>query len=132
MSGYENGIRAIWENTNNTNRYLLTFENARHNAGAPIPAPVEVTEPDRYMHYADNVWDTTRMNNISQHFITAYFGTHLKDMEYAEYLDLVPNAIDGVFAVDEEGNFTDEHTYWAGFQNRSALGLRLEYLEAGD
>ena len=132
VSGYEIGTRAIWENTTNTNRYLLTFENARHNAGAPIPAPVEVTDPDRYMHYSDNVWDNTRMNNIAQHFISAYLGMHLKGDDYADYLDLVPNAVDGVYATDDEGNFTEEHTYWAGFQDRSALGLSLEYLEAGN
>lgn len=132
VSGYEIGTRAIWENTSNSNRYLLTFENARHNAGAPIPAPVEVTEPDRYMHYADNVWDTTRMNNISQHFITAYFGIHLQDTDYADYLDLIPNAVDGVYETDDDGNFTDNHTYWAGFQDRSALGLSLEFLAEGN
>lgn len=132
VSGYEIGTRAIWENTTNTNRYLLTFENARHNAGAPMPAPSEVTEPDRYMHYADNVWDTTRMNNIAQHFVTAFFGIHLQDTDYADYLDLLPNSVDGVYATDDEGNFTEDHSYWMGFQDRSALGLSLEYIEAGN
>lgn len=132
VSGYEMGTRAIWENTVNSNRYLLTYDNARHNAGAPIPAPIEVTEPDRYMHYADNVWDTTRMNNIAQHFITAYLGMHLKGEDMGAYFDLTPNAVDGVYATDDEGNFTDEHTYWMGFQDRSALGLHLEYIEAGN
>ena len=132
VSGYQGGVRALWENTANTDRYLLTFENARHNAGAPIPAPVEITDPDRYMSYADNVWDSTRMNNIAQHFATAFFGIHLKGDDYQAYLDLIPNAVDGVFETDDEGRFTERHTYWKGFQARSALGLRLEYLEAGN
>jgi hypothetical protein len=132
VSGYENGTRAIWENASNTDRYLLTYENARHNAGAPMPAPVEVTDPERYMHYADNVWDNTRMNNIAQHFITAYLGMHLKGEDNQAYLDLVPNAVDSVYSVDDDGNFTDEHTYWVGFQDRSAIGLSLEFLPADE
>lgn len=132
VSGYENGTRAIWENTVNTNRYLLTYENARHNAGAPIPAPQEVTDFDRYMHYSDNVWNTTRMNNIAQHFVTAFLGVQLKGDEYDAYLDLLPNGVDGVYETDEDGNFTENHTYWAGFQDRTAVGLRLEFMEAGN
>jgi hypothetical protein len=45
-----------------------------HNAAAPYPAPVEVMRAQAgsaYAHYADRVWDTTRMNNILQHFATA-------------------------------------------------------------
>ena len=35
-----NGIRAIWKGAGSVDRALLTFDNANHNAGAPIPAPV--------------------------------------------------------------------------------------------
>ena len=31
-----------------------------------------------FTHYADAVWDTTRMNNILDHFATAFFDLHLK------------------------------------------------------
>ena len=132
VSGYENGTRGIWENAVNTDRYLLTLENARHNAGAGMPAPVEIDNFDQYMHYADNVWNTTRMNNIAQHFVTAFLGMHLKGEDNMAYLDIVPDAVDGVYATDDEGNFTDEHTYWTGFQDRTAIGLHLEFLEAGN
>ncbi|MGJ3238817.1 MAG: alpha/beta hydrolase family protein [Anaerolineae bacterium] len=130
VSGYENGTRAIWENTTNTDRYLLTYENARHNAGAPIPPPSEVSEFGVYMHYADNVWDSTRMNNIAQHFVTAFLGMHLQGEDYGAYLDLIPNGVEGVYATDDDGNFTEDHTYWLGFQDRTAVGLTLEYLES--
>jgi predicted dienelactone hydrolase len=132
VSGYENGTRAIWEAASNTDRYLLTYLEARHNAGAPMPPPVEVTEFDRYMHYADNVWDSTRMNNIAQHFVTAFLGAQLKDEPYTSYLNVIPNSVDGVYNVDDEGNFTDNHTYWPGFQPRTAIGLTLEFLAAGE
>lgn len=129
VSGYEEGIRLFYEGAVNSDRYLLTLEGARHNV-APNPPPAEAVDYEEYMRYADNVWDSTRMNNIMQHFATAFFGIHLKGEDYAEYLDLIENADEGVYAVDDSGNFTDEHTYWAGFQPRSAVGLRLEHAEA--
>ncbi len=84
VSGYEKGTRAIYEGAVNADRYLLTFLNANHNAAAPIPAPAETyaySEAQRgypFTHYADAVWDTARMNNIFNHFATAFFGLHLK------------------------------------------------------
>jgi predicted dienelactone hydrolase len=135
VSGYENGTRAIFENAVNTDRYLLTFENANHNAAAPIPAPEESWAPvDNldfvpFEHYADAVWDTLRMNNITQHFVTAYFDKTLKmDEKMDAYLDIVVDANDGVFAVEKDGSPKPEHTYWKGFANRTAKGLKLEHL----
>ena len=128
VSGYENGTKAIFEAAVNAERYLLTFKDANHNAAAPIPAPREVWQDDTFGHYADPVWDTVRMNNIAQHFATAFFDLYLKNEEaMASFFDLVENAADGVWAVDEEGNFTDEHTYWQGFPERTGIGLSLEH-----
>ncbi len=66
------------------------------------------------------------MNNIAQHFATAFLGKHLKgDAEMEPYLDLVENAQDGVWAVNEDKSFKPEHSYWKGFGNRTAKGLSL-------
>lgn len=135
VSGYENGTQAIYKNAVNTDRYLLTFENANHNAAAPIPAPAESWKPSEHLdfvpfeHYADAVWDTLRMNNITQHFVTAYFGKHLMaDSKMAPYLDLVEKSGDGVYAAEKDGSLKPEHTYWKGFANRTAKGLMLEHM----
>ncbi len=132
VSGYD-AIRGIFDGATGVNRHLLTFEAANHNAGAPMPAPAESYAVNEalgwapFEHYADAVWDNTRMNNISAHFVTAYLDLHLKaDADKAAYLALQPNAADGVWSVDEEGAFGEEHTYWAGFPNRTAAGLRFE------
>ena len=139
VSGYEIGTRAIWEESVNVDRSLLTFDNANHNAGAPFPAPQESYEfsPSLgfapFEHYADAVWDTVRMNNVSQHFATAWLDLYLKgDGAKAPFLELVPDSDDGVYAVDEDGSFTDEHTYWTGFADRTAVGMRFESLDAGE
>ena len=69
------------------------------------------------------------MNNIAQHFVTAYFGKLLKgDPEMDPYLDLVPRSNEGAWAVEKDGTRKPEHTYWEGFENRTAAGLRLEKL----
>ncbi len=132
-SGYEKGTRAIYQGAVNADRYLLTFINANHNAAAPIPAPQEVYGPTTqstppFMHYADAVWDTARMNNIFDHFATAFFGWHLKgEQDKQEYFNLVPNGKDAVYSMDRDGKPTPAHNYWKGFRRSTAVGLILEH-----
>jgi predicted dienelactone hydrolase len=130
-SGYSPGVRSLYEGTVNAQRYLLTYENANHNAGAPIAAPKETrgltcgTGTNTFAcaeHYTDPVWDNVRMNNIAQHFATAFLNKYLKaDAAMDAYLNLVPNAVDG------KGS-----SYWAGFAPNTAVGLRLEKLPAAN
>jgi predicted dienelactone hydrolase len=138
VSGYENGTRAIFEGSVNTDRYLLTFEYANHNAAAPMPAPAESWAPSDALdfipfdHYADAVWDTVRMNNITQHFVTAFLGQYLKnDNEMSAYLDLVEHSRDAVHALEEDGSPKPEHNYWKGFPARTAKGLSLMHKTKG-
>ncbi|MEJ2003032.1 MAG: dienelactone hydrolase [Maritimibacter sp.] len=127
-------IRMIFDETTGTDRSLLTFENANHNAAAPMPAPVESWDnPDAFTHYSDAVWDNVRMNNITQHFATAFMDLHLKDdADKAAYFDLLPNANDGVVSRNEDGTLKDDHSQWTGFPDRAAKGLRFESKAAGE
>ncbi|MGE6740090.1 alpha/beta hydrolase family protein [Allorhizobium pseudoryzae] len=134
VSDYGKGIRPLFEGAKPIERYLLTFENAKHNAAAPMPAPAESWAFNQdlgfapFEHYADPVWDTVRMNNIAQHFATAWFDLKLKgDTGKTRYLDLVDHAASGVYAIDKDGTVKPEHSYWRGFKNRTAEGLRLEH-----
>ena len=115
VAGYEKGTKAIYHGAVNADRYLLTFINANHNAGAPIPAPAETYvsaeagKPAAFAHYADAVWDTVRMNNILDHFANAYFDLYLKgDQEKKAYF---------------EG--------WKGFKRGTSVGLTLEHAAPG-
>ncbi|WP_423836976.1 alpha/beta hydrolase family protein [Sulfitobacter dubius] len=136
---YEDGIRAIWQNTSNVDRALLTYMNAGHNAGAPMPAPEEsyyFSEDKGFNiseHYTDAVWDTVRMNNIAQHFVTAWLDSHLKgEAEKETYLDLVEDSNAGVWSVAEDGTEKKDHSYWKGFAEGSAKGLMYETRAAGE
>jgi predicted dienelactone hydrolase len=111
VSGYADGMHLIFTESTGTKRHLLTFRDAAHNAGAPIPAPWEAWEPSPHLdfmpfnHYGDAVWDNVRMNNILQHYVTAFLGLHLKgDKAMSAYL-------------------TDE---WLGFAEGTARGLCWE------
>jgi predicted dienelactone hydrolase len=137
-AGYEKGTRAIYQGATNADRYLLTFVNAGHNAGAPIPAPIETyflppaPRSSPFAHYADPVWDTTRMNNILDHFATAYFDLYLKgEQDKKAFLELVPSGKDAVYSVDREGKPTPTHNYWKGFKRGTAVGLILEHSTPG-
>jgi predicted dienelactone hydrolase len=130
VAGYETGVRAIYEGVVNADRYLLTYLEARHNT-APNPPPNQAfggaISFDDYMRYAEPAWSEYRINNINQHFATAFFGTYLKGQDFAAYLDLIPVASDGVVALDDSGNPTEEHTQWAGFLPRTAVGMTFEH-----
>jgi len=77
ISGYENGTKAIYEGTINSERYLLTYLDARHNT-APNPAPIEALDPARsineYLRYADSVWDSRRIKQCEPAFYNRISG----------------------------------------------------------
>ena len=88
---------------------------------------LDTEDRDGASHYLDAVWDTLRMNNVMDHFATAFFDYQLKgDISRLEYLTLVPNANDGVYSMENDQS-TDAHTYWKGFERYSARGLLLEH-----
>jgi hypothetical protein len=59
--------------------------------------------------------------------VTAFPDLHLKgETEKARYLDLVEAAEEGVWSMGEDGTPNPDHSYWAGFPERTAKGLRME------
>jgi predicted dienelactone hydrolase len=110
ISGYEDGIKAIYKGVVNTDRYLLTYMNARHNV-APNPPPFEAYKnPKNYEHFSEPAWNERRINNINQHFVTAFLGINLKQLDHGKYLSVQPNS--------NEKN-------WIGFPARASVGLEL-------
>jgi len=111
VSGYEMGMVRIFREARQSDRMLLTFKGAGHNAAAPTLSPREAFIPSdrlRFLpaeHYCDPVWDTPRMNAVAQHCARAFLGLPLKgEAGMARYL-------------------TGD---WAGFQPGTAEGLGWE------
>jgi dienelactone hydrolase len=117
ISGHEKGVKAIFDQSVNAPRYLLTYKNARHNI-APNPAPPEALRPglhiDEYYRYAEPSWDQRKINNINQHFITAFLGKYIKKQDFDKYLNL-----------PEDSNLKT----WEGFKPRSSTGLSLKFIQ---
>lgn len=131
VSLYEEGVREIWEGATGVDRALLTFDGGGHNTVAPIPAPAESFAAGVSGHYTDPVWDTVFMNNVGQHFVTAWMDLLLKgDADKAAFLNLLAIGGEGVWSKNPDGSLRDDHTYWAGFPQGAADGLRFEVLQA--
>lgn len=113
VSGYADGIKAIYSGAVNSDRYLLTYINARHNV-APNPPPYQALKPglplQEYYHYAEPAWNEKKINNINQHFVTAFLGIHLKKKDFGKFLELNENSND---------------KNWTGFKPRSSVGMEL-------
>ncbi|MDZ4770129.1 MAG: dienelactone hydrolase [Chloroflexota bacterium] len=129
VAGYD-AIVGLFDNAVNSDRALLTYENALHNvAGNPPPSSVR-DFPD-YERYSEPAWQVERINNINQHFITAFLEQTLMGTDQSAILQpLIENANDGVVSLDEAGAPTADHTYWSGFLPRTAAGMSLRYSAA--
>lgn len=108
VSGFEQGVKKVYNWSTSSDRCLLVYQNARHNTGGN-PAPSGVTlDFQAKESFEEPVWRKDRIIAINQHFITAFLDRHLKqDATRAKY-------------------FTPEaNSQLPGFQRRWQLGLQL-------
>jgi hypothetical protein len=130
-------VRWIYDNLTSSDRYLLVFENARHNivgAEAPAAAFGSFSEIERW---DEPVWRKDRIRAIDDHFIVAFLDRYLRrDKSMDSYLNpTVPHSSDGTWPRQQgqpAGNIYAGHdpasaNYWKGFQRRWALGLELQH-----
>ena len=142
VADFAHGIKPAFEQTVNSQRCMLVYENARHNTGGN-PAPVDVSLPFSVLQSFDEpVWRKDRITSINQHFVTAFLDLYLKnDMSKAAYLHVRPDhSNDGKWSVPanqpDTGTFSTGHDdkqelFWKGFERRFALGLEMSCLDAG-
>jgi len=113
IAGYEDGVLRLFEGAVHADRTLLTYRGARHNTAPNPPPPAAAAAGlEDFMAYAEPAWDSRRINNINQHFVTAFLGTTLKAQPLQAYLA------------------TDGAGLWKGFPKRTAVGLELRHLPA--
>ncbi|GHF56668.1 putative dienelactone hydrolase [Deinococcus metalli] len=127
---YEGGVKPLFENAVNAERYMVVYENASHNS-APNPAPAaSYGSFDDYMHYAEPAWDSGRLNNLNQHFVTAFLNLKLKgEQAAAAYLNVpVTHSNDIKFSRNADGTPKADDTSWKGFKDRTARGIELYHL----
>ena len=116
ISGYD-GIKSLYEKTGTDNKYLLTYQNARHNI-APHPAPLLAKTSEMDLgHYYESAWDSEVLNNTNKHFTLAMMDCYLKQqVEKCAYLDLSANSNQTAIA----GKTPKP---WRGFDHRFSVGM---------
>jgi predicted dienelactone hydrolase len=107
VSGYRKGVRWLFDGAVASDRYLLVYRHARHNIGANPPPAEARRDLESFLRRAEPTWSGTRLNNLNQHFVTAFLGLHLKGEATRRYLE---GPADGD---------------WQGFGPRTAVGIEL-------
>ncbi len=139
VSDYDNGIHPAFVSAVNSERCLLTYQNARHNTGGN-PAPIDVPLAFGAMQaFEEPAWAKDRITGINQHFITAFLDLILKqDESKRAYLRVSPtHSNDGKWVsapsapeTFSTGKDASGNLYWKGFRRRWALGLEMSCLAA--
>lgn len=134
---YKDGVRWLFDHLAQSDRYLLTYREARHNI-AMNAAPPSVADDYLYIDkFNEPVWRKDRILAINAHVITAFLDLHLKGLaDRASYLNVpTPVADDGTWPLND-GEASGAHVaaptgrtagYWRGFHRRWALGLELHH-----
>ena len=132
VSGFQDGIRPVFERAVHSDRCLLAYQNARHNIGGnPVPREAAASYGN-FEFFDEPVWRKERILAINQHFITAFLDPTLKgDESRRSYLHAAPTASnDGQWPLPPGGStgakFSDGNKFWKGFQRRWALGLKMD------
>jgi len=135
VADYAGGVRWIFDAAGG-DRYLLTYQNARHNI-ATNATPPELAGRFEYRERQDEpVWRKDRILGINAHMITAFLDWRLKGKTAAQaWLDVpTPRAGDGQWPLAPSADAGDKVAapaaqpgHWPGFQRRWALGLVMEH-----
>ncbi len=137
ISGYADGVRSLWEHLTGASRWLLVYENARHNIalqGAPAALQGSFSG---WSSLEEPVWRRDRLMDLNRHFITAFLDLTLLGRADRKLVLEPPVARSNEGKWPESlgapatGRFSGppsgDITHWVGFQRRWAVGMKLEH-----
>ncbi len=137
VSGYEGGVKRLFEGLTGSDRRMLVYRDARHNVAMNSTPPALQGHFEYLEKYEEPVWRKDRLLGINAHMIGAFLDLTLKgDASRTAFLDVpTPIAADGTWPLAPGAQVGDAFatptgasaTYWAGFQRRWALGLELHH-----
>jgi pimeloyl-ACP methyl ester carboxylesterase len=136
---FKEGVRWLFNGATGSDRYMLVYRDAAHNiAGNPADLGSKPSA-DAIGYVRDPVWRQERLNQINQHFVTAFLDLTLKgDAAKRKFLDVpTPLASDGEWQVPfgtMDGGVVagdGQPKFWRGFQRQWATGLELHCKQAG-
>ena len=120
ISGYEQGVKKLFEQSGAKDSFMLVYENARHNI-ATHPAPKIAYAADADLgHYYEPTWSSETLNRINQHMTLAFLDCYVKEQTSScEYL---PKRESAVQTKQANGTLSDP---WPGFANRWGVGMKF-------
>jgi predicted dienelactone hydrolase len=120
VSGYEQGVKRLFEQSAAKDSFMLVYENARHNI-APHPAPEIAYAADADLgHYYEPAWSSETLNRINQHMTLAFLDCYVK--QQATSCDYLPKRESSTQTKQADGKLTDP---WPGFANRWGVGMKF-------
>lgn len=120
VSGHEQGVKKLFEQSAAKDSFMLVYENARHNM-APHPAPKVAYAADADLgHYYEPAWNSETLNRINQHMTLAFLDCYVK--KQASSCDYLPKRESSTQTKKADGTLTDP---WPGFTNRWAVGMKF-------
>ena len=140
VSGFADGVDSLFQSVTGAERWMLVYENARHNVGGYPLADFAREDIALQSFFIDPVWRVERIQAVNRHFITAFLDLTLKDdasrRPYLEPPTQRSNdghwpAKGGLDLSDPVADAATAPGFWPGFRRRSALGLDLRHLGPG-
>lgn len=118
--GFDPGVKSIYEAMTQKDRFMLVYENARHNI-APHP-PTEVFYQNEFDlgGHIEPAWSVEQLNDINEHFILAFLDCYLKSKTKA--CDFLPTTERALQTKQADGSFTPA---WPGFKDRWGAAMRF-------
>ena len=86
IAGFDDGVLRLAREAVNAPRYLLAYQNARHNIAPNPPPPAAYANREDFSAYAESAWDSARINNINQHVVTAFLEQTLRQRGMGRHL----------------------------------------------
>ena len=119
-SGFKNGVKKLYQQTGSKHKYLMVYENARHNiAGHPAPS-ASFNSDFELGHYVEPSWNIETINRINKHMTLAFLDCHVKsDVDRCGYL---PSREDIQQYEGINGQYSDP---WPGFKHLWGSGIRF-------
>lgn len=136
---FKHGVRWIFDALTGADRRMLVYREAKHNVAGNAVALTDMPNLEAIAYAFEPVWRLDRINQINQHFVTAFLDATLKgDEAAAKFLATpTPVASEGAwpmpFGERYEGAYAGDAqpSYWRGFRRGSATGIELHRKMAG-
>ncbi len=120
IAGFENGTRKLYEETGSAHKYLMVYQNARHNIAAH-PAPAVAYDSDLDLgHYFEPSWHIETINRINKHMALAFLDCHVKNRTSA--CTYLPKRESINQSRQPDGTLSPA---WPGFPDRWGTGVRF-------